>query len=371
MTSSASASAALAALLRGDANAFAALKAVPPEMLLDTARREGLVPLAADQWPEQPAAGPVGQWLAREAREALLLDIVRQQELDRLLLAFEVAPLKVLIFKGEQLARTCYARPDLRPRLDTDLLVRPADRDRAREILEAAGYVPVPQLEADLISYQHTFVRRLGPEASLVIDLHWRVCNPQEFGGALEVEELFAKAAPIPGLPGAAAGPGPVHALLLSLLHPIAHHHGRERLLWDLDTSRLAALMSGADWVAFVDMAGERRLSALCHVRLQRAVEVFRAPVPAAVMTALADKGTAKERARIGSIRRTTQARSIWADARAISGWRDRLAFVRQHLLPSADYMRRVYAPSSRSPLGVLYVQRAMFGAWKYLRRPH
>ena len=34
-----------------------------------------------------------------------------------------------LVFKGTALAYTCYPEPSLRPRLDTDLLIRRADRE--------------------------------------------------------------------------------------------------------------------------------------------------------------------------------------------------------------------------------------------------
>jgi hypothetical protein len=42
---------------------------------------------------------------------------------------------------------------------------------------------------------------------------------------------------------------------------------------------------------------------------------------------------------------------------------------VRQHLFPSAHYMRGVYAPASTAPLPVLYARRAWRGARRWLAR--
>lgn len=371
MSAQIAAATSLVALLRGEDGAIDRLNELPASLVAETALREGLAPLTAERLATLgPGPAPLKAHLAGHARRDALQDLLRQPALKSLLEQFASAGVPALLFKGEHLAYLCYARPDLRPRVDSDILIRPADRPRAQQVLELAGYVAAPQLHAELISYQCAFVKQTPVGAAHVVDLHWRVCNPQQFGGVLEVEELMSAAMPIPALGGEALGPGLVHALLLSLLHPVAHHSGRDRLLWDLDSALLASRIPDGAWPEFLTLVEARGLSALCHARLVRAIELFRAPVPPFVMEALARAGA--DRARTISPRvPATQAGAVLASVRSLPKWSDRAALLRQHLLPPRDYMRRVYAPASRSPLAVLYMQRAILGFWKYCRRPH
>jgi hypothetical protein len=56
-------------------------------------------------------------------------------------------------------------------------------------------------------------------------------------------------------------------------------------------------------------------------------------------------------------------------DLKHVGGWRQRAALVRQHLFPSANYMRTVYAPSSAAPLWMLYLLRIFRGSRRWLVR--
>ena len=359
----------LVALLRGDAGAIENLDAHPAEIVLATAAREGLTSLAAERLSGRDPQPIAYSALVERAQRDALQDVLRHASLTQLLATLDHEGVTALVFKGEQLAHLCYERPDLRPRLDTDILVKPGDRGRARQVLQRCGYEPAAQLEADLISYQQSFVRRPGTGGTHVVDLHWRISNPHDFAGAISTEELYVDTVPIPALGPAARGPNLMHALLIALIHPVAHHRGVDRLLWDLDTARLAARVSPAMWARFVELAGARGLGQLCRARLARAVDLFGAPVPADVMATLA-RSESTTRQTIHVDRHTTQAWTVVASVLALPKWSDRAALIRQHLLPPQKYMREIYAPASRSPLAVLYMRRAMLGFLKYCRRP-
>jgi hypothetical protein len=357
--------AALVAVLRGDDGAAVALTALPLPLVRETALEEGVAPLVAEQLSLAGATGAVYDALAAVARRDALVDVLRGNALLEVMDALHAAGIRACLFKGEQVARMCYERTDLRPRLDSDLLVAPDERTDARRVLEATGYTAVAQLEADLISYQCTYVRPLTGGAAHVVDLHWRIANPQDFGAVLSVDEVRAASVPIPGF-AAAYGLARTHALLLSIVHPAAHHSGRERLIWDLDTARLASPMRDDDWTWFVALARERNVAAMCHTALGRVAGLFAARIPSDVLETLA-----AERKGPGPVRRrpSTQAAALVSSVRALPSWRDRTTLIRQHLLPPSDYMRRVYAPASRAPLAFLYLRRALSGAWRYCRR--
>jgi hypothetical protein len=59
----------------------------------------------------------------------------------------------------------------------------------------------------------------------------------------------------------------------------------------------------------------------------------------------------------------------LMADLRALGSWTHRWQLVKEHVFPPAQYMRDVYAPSSRAPLSFLYARRALVGARKWLSR--
>jgi len=312
------------------------------------------------------AAHELAAAVAPYARAEAARDVVRSRSFRQVLDALAAASVPAIVFKGEHLAHACYERPDLRPRTDSDVLVRHGDRQKAAHALETCGYRRVAQLEADLISYQATFVRAGEENGGMAIDLHWRLSNPQEFGDLLSSEDLFAAAVPLPALGATARVPSTVHALLIALVHRVAHHAGHTRLIWDWDLMCLAKRMNADEWNDLIRMAHRHRLGSVFAAELARAMLVSPGAVPSWVCDRL------RETARLtrGPDRREHQTRigELLASLRALPGWRERASLARQHLLPPRRYMRDVYAPSSHAPLPILYVRRAIAGAWKYCR---
>jgi hypothetical protein len=87
------------------------------------------------------------------------------------------------------------------------------------------------------------------------------------------------------------------------------------------------------------------------------------------VWTALDEDGAASAAtsAYLASGRRHVQ--HVWWDLRSLATWGERSRLMRQHLFPSARYMRQVYAPASQAPLPWLYARRVWHGAQKWLAR--
>jgi hypothetical protein len=356
----------LAELLRGGPDP----PPVPADVedLLAVAAGQGVLPLLAERWAASgpPPTGPVARVIAR-IRDDAAADLVREAELVTLLEALASSGVAGILFKGAALAYLYYARPHLRPRLDTDVLIDRADRPGADAVLTRLGYVPVPQLTADLISYQQVWTRRREGTIVHVVDVHWRLTNPQQFGDVLGYAEAASRAVPVPALGPAARALGPVDALLAACVHRVAHHGHAPLLIWTVDVDRLARRLSAEEWRQFVDLADVRGVRAICADGLAEAARWLDAPVPAWVADRFAASGPVEPTAEF--LKRRRHIAVVAQDLQALPHWRDRMRLVRQHLLPPAAYMREVYAPRSGSPLPMLYVRRAWRGARKWLAR--
>ncbi len=359
----------IAALSRGDVIDPRQLAGATPEAVAALADRHGVGPLLAEHTAADPSLAWLSSALGRQSTAIAAADLVAGQALREALHALHRARVDVLVFKGAQLAYACYAAPHHRPRLDSDLLVRPDDRARAGGVLRDLGYQMAPQVDADMIMFQQMFVLGEARAPRHVIDLHWRVANPHEFGLTFDVDELIARAAPIPALGAAARGLSPSDALMVSLVHPVAHHGGAGRLIWDLDTAALVRRMTPVDWEAFLDRLDTPRLAAIAAIRLERARDWAAARIDPDILARLRQRATPEE---LDLLAAPATADAEWhvfvRGLRALPGWRSRLRFARQHVIPSSRYMRDVYAPGSRAPLPALYAGRACRGLLRWLR---
>lgn len=359
----------LAAMVRGDDAGWRRCADRPVTELVGSADAHGLLPLLADraaasaECPDQLRAV-----LQAEARRRLAADLVREHELRRLVEALHAGGVRALLMKGADLAYGVYDRPDLRPRTDSDVLVEPSARVAAGAILEALGYERVPQTGGNLLMYQEPFRLFRDRREAHVVDLHWRVFNPQRYGSTFTFDDFDRDAEPRPSLAPDARGLGRVHALALACVHRVAHHFDQDRLLWLYDLRLLCAKMGPDDWTAFVVLAEARAVQAACARSLDAARRALGALVPADVLDTLdAAGGGGADTAFFDP--HAPHAARILSDLRHVRGWGGRLSLARQHLFPPAHYMRTVYASSSAAPLWLLYAQRIVRGGRRWLVR--
>src|SRR4029078_6314769 len=147
------------------------------------------------------------------------------------------AGIPCLLLKGAGLSYSVYHEPWLRPRNDNDLLVAPADAERAGRVLADLGYRGLQVLQGD---NERPFVMSGGAGLPQVIDLHWKISNRPVVADLLTFEELQAQSVPVPALGPRARRLGDVHALILACVHMAAHHRNLEHLLWCYDLHLLA-----------------------------------------------------------------------------------------------------------------------------------
>ena len=86
-----------------------------------------MLPLAVQALSASGAPPPA---VSREARDAEARALLAERDLRAVLDEFARRRVRVLVIKGAALAHSLYRTPGLRPRLDTDLLIAPADVER-------------------------------------------------------------------------------------------------------------------------------------------------------------------------------------------------------------------------------------------------
>jgi hypothetical protein len=204
------------------------------DYLLRQARRHGVWPLLYSRVPalRERLAGLFGANL----RHTLLLT----RELLDLLDHLQSDGVTAVPFKGPVLAQLAYGDIALRDYGDLDLLLRPPDVLRAKQVLVSRGYRPLytfrPQQESAHLRFQYEYGFRRDSDGA-VVELHWRLA-PHFFSFDLPVEALFHRlgTATLEGRNVPALAPEDLVLLL-------AVHGGRnlwERLAWIAD---LAAVL--------------------------------------------------------------------------------------------------------------------------------
>lgn len=359
---------ALGRLLAGDRGWSEGLD-VPVDRLVDEADAHGISTLV---W--QSLAGATGagaelrQRLDPRARAAATRDLIVQREMQHLLSCLDHAAVPALVIKGSALAYTVYEQPWLRPRTDTDVLIRHADVERASRSFAESGYRQSDALTSGaLVSHQVAFERTDQHDVHHVLDLHWKLVNPQMLADALPFDELWASSRPAPALGPSARVPSHAASIAIGSVHRLAHHQGHDRLIWLFDLVALARRCSDDDWASLVTLARSAQVSGLCLDGLVQAGRRLGAHLPQRVQDALAEAAP-REPSRIyleGPVRKRNV---LVHDLRALGSWRTRLRLLREHVFPPPAFIRHRYGGQRRWPLPALYLHRLVTGAIRWVR---
>jgi hypothetical protein len=267
----------------------------------------------------------------------------------------------------------------LRPRSDTDLLVREGDLETVVRVFRELGYDGPDVRTAILTSYESLYGRKDSLGRHYYFDVHWKINNAQLFANTFTFDELSAESIGIPMLASCARGLGYTHALLLACIHRFAHAHapfyvgGNElyagdHLRWVYDIHLLCSTLDTNRWSAFISLARTKGIAEFCIDGLTTAIEAFNTQIPAGVMDAL--QTAARDEASSATRLRASETAWFIANLRALPGWRQKISFIKQIALPSPTYMMEKYHTSNPLVFPFLYGHRAVNGFVKRLRRP-
>ena len=306
-------------------------------------------------------------------KDETAIELVRRHELVRVLRTLAEAGVSALLLKGAALAYSRYPSPALRPRADTDLLIRETERAVADRVLTELGYSKPNAISGDLIKYQCGYALRDRFRIEHLLDVHWRISNTQLFSRTLAFDELWQRSMAIPMLGEHARGLAAADALLHACMHRAHHMHspfyvddaplvGGDRLIWLYDMHLLLKAMPLEERANFARLAVERKMGAVCRDALMRAHQCFGTRIEEGVLLALQNPGVVEPSE---ACLRRGAVRHLLTELRALPRWGDRAAYLREHLFPPAEYMLAKYAVANRAWLPMLYLQRGIQGAWK------
>jgi hypothetical protein len=281
--------------------------------------------------------------------------------------AVEATGTAPLVFKGAALAHTHYQHSWLRPRLDADLLIAADTREHVFTVLTELGYARPAFVAGDLVMYQAPFERvdHLGVEH--VLDIHWRIGNPQLIARLFTHDELVARALTITVQGRSMRVPSPVDALMLACIHRAAHHHDSEDPIWLEDIHLIATRLEPQEWSSLEEQASQREVRAICARGLSLAIDLYQTRVPADVMARLSSSPR-REPSAVYLRKDLRPVDRLIVDLRAI-GKRRGQQLIREHLFPPAEYMEATYGVRRRELLPAYYALRAVRGVSKWLRR--
>lgn len=339
-----------------------------PGEVLDAAVQHGVAPLLAERLdPRWPSA--IQTALRKERALGAALEALRRRETVRVLDALGSSGIQPLLVKGSALAHTLYPDPSLRPRFDTDLLIRRSALDRIARVMTDLGYHRPAQVTGDLVMHQVDYVRRDASGLLHVFDFHWKISNRQAVAEAVTYDEMMQASEPIPALCPGARGPNGLHSLLLACVHRVAHHSTDERLIWLVDIDRLLRALTAGEIDRFVALARARSVSLICADGLRAAQLALRTPLPDGSLERLMRAGGGHDTEPSAALLTgdPTLARELLSDLKAV-GWPQRLRLLREHAFPSAHFMRTAYGTRADAWLPALYTHRIVRGAWRLLR---
>jgi hypothetical protein len=301
-----------------------------------------------------------------EARVEALRDAVRVRELARVIAALEADGVAPVVFKGAALALTHYQDSWVRPRLDADVLVAPSARARAAATLAALGYTRPPMTAGRYVMHQEMHVRPDPVVSEHVVDLHWRLSNPNLLAGLPDHAELRARAVSVVVPDGALRVASAADALVIACVHRAAHHAGSGELLWLYDIHLVASSLTAEEWVLAVRLARRAGVAAVVCDGLDLAARAFGEHAPATARTALATAGHEASSVFLRTdLRPLDRLRADVAALGAAGGTR----LIAEHLFPPASYMREKYGVPNGALLPLAYARRIVRGASGWFRR--
>jgi len=368
------------AIIRGDARSLSDDNSL--EQLVKVAFHHNLHLILYDIIRKSPAWGRwpprLREKLKKEAVTAAILDLIGERELRRVLIRLDECGIQPLLLKGVPLAYSLYRSPSLRPRADTDLLIRDSDlRSVARTLMEL-GYSGPDAQTGNLTSYQCLYRRKDSFGVDHYLDVHWKINDAQLFAKTFTFDELSAEAIKIPALASCARGLGYTHAFLLACMHRFGHAHAPfyvdgkpvyagDHLRWVYDIHLLCSALNTGEWSEFAALARKKGIAQFCIDGLNAAREAFNAQIPDdtidSLLTAADNEGA--------SVQKLRTSPAVWflTNLRALPNLGQRIALTKQVILPPSAYMMEKYQTRNWLALSFLYVCRSVLGIFEWLKR--
>lgn len=208
-----------------------------------------------------------------------LRNLMRTQELLRILGIFEKAGIAAIPYKGPTLAAAVYGDLALREFSDLDILIAPENVRPAMDLLLSHDY----HAETQLNKKQFSAYLRSGCEFGFQlnngdcrVELHWQIA-PTMFSVPFKFQELWARRKMLPLGEGAVACLSPEDMLLVLCVH--AMKHTWNSLSWIVDVAELLR-STPLYWEATLERARRAGIERILLLGLLLARELLLTPLP-------------------------------------------------------------------------------------------
>ena len=319
-------------------------------------------------WP-----GELKAKLMEQARSQVMWEMAHKAIVTKLVEHFASTGISCLFMKGTANAYSIYDDPALRPRGDSDVLIREADLEEARDVLEVLGYEREMALDRRFRSttFQETWIFEFNEGNTHCIDLHWQVFGAQVFADILPAERSFKNAEPLLKLSSHAKTMSGVHRLIHGCINRRSHESigvyvgntqifSGDRLCWAMDFHLLARSFSTTHWKEFVDEVVSTNIAPVCLDGLNFARKMLNTPVPDNVLQALSAQ---PEKCRVSNYYDSTGGLSrALLDLQSTPGLAAKVRFAIARIFPSRAFMTSQYPNLSHQPTAILYARRVIKG---------
>lgn len=314
--------------------------------------------------------------IAEEARLIGLWELTHGAAVGKLLAKLETAGIEAVLMKGTALAYSIYDEPAARRRGDSDLLIRPDDRDDARAVLTEAGWYRNDDPHG--ITFQEGWLHDAAGHFVHAVDLHWEPSDRAVLQKVLSLEDFFAHKCALPRMgKGAFRADHPltiIHETINQKWH-VAHGYwtengqvkGARRLTWSVDFDLLASELTDSDWARLTTLCAERGVGPLVAEALHGAQSDLGTPLPEGVLAALKAKPTHSDIAAFFAT--TDNLTEFWLNLRSARSWGDRFRMVRDRGFPPRGYLIEKYPNNSGWPTPLLQGRLLVETAGRILRR--
>ncbi len=262
--------------------------------LVKVSRRHGLDSLlyhhlSGCEWNHDEIPAGILERLRQHYYATACQNTLRLQEAGRVLNALRKEEIPVIALKGLALAEPLYQNIALRPMIDIDVMIRPADYRRLTALLEQLGYIchksAVQRLAWERFGCNLEFSRASGG----CVDLHWDLSTYERLKGVVALDaDDFWQWSGVQTIAGCPVGVLCPEHLLLYQAFDAGFIHGFDRLLGGCDVlAVLEAFATALDWDMTLASARAAGLKSVLYAVLFWARRLWAAPVPEEVLRAL------------------------------------------------------------------------------------
>ncbi len=266
------------------------LNPVNGSKLLELAQFNGILPILHHSLtPSLTIPADIVDRLSEASRANSYLNLLRTQELFRILTHLKAQGIAAIPFKGVVLAEMAHGSIAMRQFGDLDLLVHPRDFWQAKAVLVAQGYCTEATVTQEAAGFhRYCQISLFHPTRSSSLDLHWGI-PPRRFwrGDRLEVPWQNLQ---VRSIAGQTIQTFSIEmTLVIQAVNAVKEPQRRSALKQVCDLAKLIQLDSTLDWELVWQIAGRLRVRKLVLIGLSVVHQLLQVSLPVEILAIIAE----------------------------------------------------------------------------------